>query len=44
LTPTPAGTKVKVTHSSLAQLPDARKGYSEGWPGLLQAIKTFFEE
>lgn len=44
LTPTPAGTKVKVTHSGLAQLPDARKGYSEGWPGLLQALKNFFEK
>ena len=44
LTPTPAGTKVKVTHSGLAQLPDARKGYSEGWQGLLQAFKNFFEK
>jgi uncharacterized protein YndB with AHSA1/START domain len=44
LTPTPLGTKVKVTHSGLAPLPDARKGYSEGWPGLLQALKNFFEK
>jgi uncharacterized protein YndB with AHSA1/START domain len=44
LTPTPAGTKVKVTHSGLAQLPDASKGYSEGWPGLLQELKNFFEK
>ncbi len=37
------GTRLKVTHSGLAQLPAARKGYSEGWPGLLQRIKEFVE-
>jgi uncharacterized protein YndB with AHSA1/START domain len=44
LTPSPAGTRVKVTHSGLAQLPSARAGYSQGWPGLVQALKTFLEK
>ncbi len=44
LTPTSIGTKLKVTHSGLKQLPAARKGYSEGWPGLLVAIKKHFEK
>ena len=38
------GTLVRVTHSGLAQLPAARTGYSQGWPGLLQAVKTFLEK
>ena len=41
LTPTKAGTRVKVTHSGLAQLPAACTAYSRGWPGLLQALKSF---
>jgi uncharacterized protein YndB with AHSA1/START domain len=44
LTPTKAGTRVKVTHSGLAQLPAARQGYSQGWPGLLLAVKNFAEK
>lgn len=44
LSPTPTGTRVQVTHSGLAQLPSARTGYSEGWPGLLEALKKFFEK
>jgi len=41
LTPTKTGTHLKVTHSGLAQLPAACQAYSQGWPGLLQALKTF---
>jgi uncharacterized protein YndB with AHSA1/START domain len=44
LAPTPNGTRVKVTHSGLRQLPAARQGYSEGWPGLLQRIKQYLEK
>jgi uncharacterized protein YndB with AHSA1/START domain len=44
LTPTKSGTRVKVTHSGLAQLPAACQGYSQGWPGLLQAFKNFLEK
>ena len=44
LSPTAAGTRVKVTHSGLAALPNSRKGYNDGWPGLLLAIKTFIEK
>jgi uncharacterized protein YndB with AHSA1/START domain len=43
LTPTPTGTRVKVTHSGLASLPVARKGYSDGWPGVVQSLKAFTE-
>ena len=44
LTPTSGGTRVKVTHSGLAPLPESRKGYAEGWPGLLQQIRRFVEK
>jgi uncharacterized protein YndB with AHSA1/START domain len=44
LTPTPAGTRVRVTHSGLTQLPAACTAYSQGWPGLVQALKNFFEK
>lgn len=43
LAPTAKGTLVRVTHSGLAQLPEARTGYSQGWPGLLEQVKTFCE-
>ena len=43
LTPARGGTRVKVTHSGLGTMPAACKGYSEGWPGLLQALRTHFE-
>lgn len=43
LTPTPAGTHLKVTHSGLGALPDACIGYSQGWPGLLEQVKNFCE-
>lgn len=44
LTPTPAGTKLKVTHSGLAQEPVSRKDYSSGWPGVVGAVKQFVEK
>jgi uncharacterized protein YndB with AHSA1/START domain len=44
LAPTATGTHVKVTHSGLAQLPAARAGYSQGWPGLLRDIKNYLEK
>jgi uncharacterized protein YndB with AHSA1/START domain len=43
LTPTASGTSLKVTHSGLAALPGACEGYSQGWPGLLEAVRTFVE-
>jgi uncharacterized protein YndB with AHSA1/START domain len=44
LTPTKTGTHLKVTHSNLAALPGLAQGYSQGWPGLVQQIKTFLEK
>jgi uncharacterized protein YndB with AHSA1/START domain len=44
LTPTKAGTHLKVIHSGLAQLPGACQGYSQGWPGLVEALKNFLEK
>lgn len=41
LSPVDGGTHLKVTHSGLAKLPKARADYSQGWPGLLQAIRDF---
>jgi uncharacterized protein YndB with AHSA1/START domain len=43
LTPTASGTHVKVTHSGLAQDPEARKDYSGGWPGVVENLKQFAE-
>lgn len=43
LTPTQGGTRVKVTHSGLAQLPIARKDYAGGWPGVVEKLKQFTE-
>jgi uncharacterized protein YndB with AHSA1/START domain len=43
LTPDASGTRVKVTHSGLAQENAARKDYSGGWPGVLQMLKNFTE-
>jgi uncharacterized protein YndB with AHSA1/START domain len=43
LTSVTGGTQLKVVHSGLAQLPAARKGYSQGWPGLVERIKRFVE-
>jgi uncharacterized protein YndB with AHSA1/START domain len=44
LTPSGKGTKVKVTHSGLAQLPVARKDYTGGWPGVVELLKQFVEK
>jgi uncharacterized protein YndB with AHSA1/START domain len=44
LTPTATGTLVKVTHSGLANMPGECKAYSQGWPGLLEALKAFSEK
>lgn len=43
LTPTKAGTHVKVTHSGLATMPIARKDYSGGWTGVVEMLKKFVE-
>jgi uncharacterized protein YndB with AHSA1/START domain len=43
LTPTASGTHVKVTHSGLAQEPEARADYSGGWPGAVEKLKQFAE-
>jgi uncharacterized protein YndB with AHSA1/START domain len=43
LTPTACGTHVKVTHSGLAQEPEARTDYSGGWPGVVEKLKAFTE-
>ena len=43
LTPTKAGTHVKVQHSGLAQEGAARKDYSNGWPGVVEMLKKFVE-
>jgi uncharacterized protein YndB with AHSA1/START domain len=43
LTLTSVGTKVKVTHSGLADEAVARKDYSGGWPGVVEKLKKFVE-
>lgn len=43
LSPTQAGTHVRVTHSGLANLPIARKDYRGGWPGVVENLKAFIE-
>lgn len=43
LTPVSGGTRVKLTHSGLAQEPKSRSGYSSGWPDLLNRLKKFAE-
>ncbi len=43
LTPSGAGTKVKVTHSGLAAEKVAREDYSRGWVGVLGKLKAFAE-
>lgn len=37
------GTQVKVVHSGLASMPDARSGYAQGWPGMVARIKQTIE-
>jgi len=43
LVPSGAGTKVKVTHSGLKNLPVARKDYGSGWSGVVETLKGFVE-
>ncbi|HVO62629.1 MAG TPA: SRPBCC domain-containing protein [Terriglobales bacterium] len=43
LTPTRSGTRLKLTHSGLADQKVARELYQGGWPGVLNALKTFAE-
>lgn len=43
LAPKGKGTLVKVTHSGLATEAEARKDYSGGWPGVLEAVKKYVE-
>jgi len=43
LTPTATGTKLKLTHSGLAQEPKSRDAYSGGWPDVLQGVKKYVE-
>jgi len=43
LTPTESGTHVKLTHSGLASEPDSAKAYFQGWPGVLDSLKKYFE-
>ena len=44
LTSTNHVTHLKVTHSGLAQEAVARKDYSGGWPGVVDALKQFVEK
>jgi len=44
LTPRAGGTHVKVTHSGLAREEESRKGYSSGWPGVVEKLKNFVEK
>jgi uncharacterized protein YndB with AHSA1/START domain len=44
LTATNSGTRVKVTHSGLAQEQAARKDYAGGWSGSLAQLKQFAEQ
>jgi len=43
LSPTSAGTRVKVIHSGLTADPASRKDYTGGWPGVLSMLKQFVE-
>jgi len=43
LAPNAGGTRVKVTHSGLAEETVSRKDYSGGWPGVLESLKKFTE-
>lgn len=41
LAPVGNGTKVRVTHSGLAEEPVCRRDYSGGWPGVLDLLGKF---
>ncbi len=44
LSPAADGTRVKVTHSGLAQEASARKDYRSGWLGVLTMLRRFMTE
>ncbi len=44
LEPTKAGTRVRVTHSELANEPMARKDYAQGWLGVLKLLHEYVEQ
>lgn len=41
LTPTAAGTRVRVIHSGLSSEPLARKDYGQGWQGVLHLFENY---
>jgi uncharacterized protein YndB with AHSA1/START domain len=43
LSPTKTGTHVRLSHTGLRTEPESAKDYSQGWPGVLQELKTFLE-
>jgi uncharacterized protein YndB with AHSA1/START domain len=43
LTPTKKGTRVRVTHSGLANEPISRKDYGQGWQGVVALLKNFLQ-
>jgi uncharacterized protein YndB with AHSA1/START domain len=43
LAPEGNGTRLKVIHSGLLQLPLSRQNYSGGWPGVIGQLKNFVE-
>ena len=43
LSPTSNGTRVRVTHSGLANEPIVRKDYAGGWPGVLEKLRKHCE-
>ena len=44
LTPSAGGTRVKMTHSKLAQYPEARISYSNGWPTVFRWMQEYLEK
>ncbi len=44
LTPTKTGTRVRVTHSGLAEEPISRKDYGQGWAGVLNLLRNFLQK
>ena len=44
LTPIAGGTRLKVTHSGLAEEQAERRDYSGGWPGVLDQLRKFLEK
>ena len=43
LTPSATGTRVRVTHSGLANEPISRKDYGQGWDGVLHLLQTYLQ-